>query len=192
MAAAASARRPRGPADPGRPDRIARAAMRIVSIDGLSGLTHRAVAAAAGVPVSSTTYYFKTREDLIAAAMSHAMRAYAGQVARWSVGVTSSTLVDDLARLVALKTGSRAQRQRLVVGFELYLGALRHEPLRPISQAWDDILLDVLAELVPRRSANALLAAVSGLWLKAIIDGEPLDADEVAAVLWPIVDAADR
>jgi DNA-binding transcriptional regulator YbjK len=166
--------------------------MRIVSIDGLSGLTHRAVAAAAGVPVSSTTYYFKTREDLIAAAMSHAMRAYAGQVARWSVGVTRSTLVDDLARLVALKTASRPQRQRLVVGFELYLGALRHEPLRPISQAWDGILLDVLAELVPPRSASALLAAVSGLWLKAIIDGEPLDANEVAAVLSPIVDAADR
>jgi len=166
--------------------------MRIVSIDGLSGLTHRAVAAAAGVPVSSTTYYFKTREDLIAAAMTHAMRGYADQVARWSAGVTRSTRVDDLAQLVALKTASRAQRQRLVVGFELYLGALRHESLRPISQAWDDILLDVLAELVPPRTANALLVAVSGLWLKAIIDGEPLDADEVAAILSPIVDAADR
>ena len=44
---------------------IMRATLRVVAEGGLDRVTHRRVAAAAGVPLGSTTYYFASRDDLI-------------------------------------------------------------------------------------------------------------------------------
>lgn len=45
-----------------------RAAARLLLDDGPAAVTHRAVAATAGVPLAATTYYFSGRDDLLAAA----------------------------------------------------------------------------------------------------------------------------
>jgi DNA-binding transcriptional regulator YbjK len=164
----------------------------VVKRDGIPGLTHRSVARVAGVPVSSTTYYFETREDLIAAAMWRAIEDYAEDVAQWSDGLTRETLADELARWVVGTTQSPAQRQHLMIGFELDLAALRLEKLRPISHAWDDVLLDVLRKHLPDSLAAGVHAAASGLWMKAVVDDAPLNLKEVVAVFTPIIASADR
>ncbi|MDX5297823.1 MAG: TetR family transcriptional regulator, partial [Gammaproteobacteria bacterium] len=38
---------------------ILEAALRIAAVDGIRGIKHRSVAKEAGVPLASTTYYFK-------------------------------------------------------------------------------------------------------------------------------------
>jgi len=48
-----------------RRDAILRATWDVILRDGVRGVRHRAVAAAAGVPFSSTTYYFKDIQDLL-------------------------------------------------------------------------------------------------------------------------------
>jgi len=48
-----------------RRDAILRATWEVMLRDGVRGVRHRAVAAAAGVPLSSTTYYFKDIQDLL-------------------------------------------------------------------------------------------------------------------------------
>lgn len=48
-----------------RRDAILRATWEVILRDGVRGVRHRAVAAAAGVPLSSTTYYFKDIQDLL-------------------------------------------------------------------------------------------------------------------------------
>lgn len=58
--------RPRGEQ---RRSAITRAASRVLLRDGFGGLSHRAVAAEAGVPLGSTTYYFSGRDDLARAAV---------------------------------------------------------------------------------------------------------------------------
>jgi len=184
-------RRPRGPADPGRADRIARAAIRVVTADGIQGLTHRAVARAAKVPVSSTTYYFNTREDLIAAAMKLASRDYADEVGRCSAGWNEEKLADELAAFVARTTVSRAQRKHLVIGFELCLAALRVGTLRPISAEWDGVLLKVLRRHLPADVALSVHAAASGLWWNAVVSDAPVTIEQATAVLAPIIASAD-
>ncbi len=47
------------------------AALRIMARDGLRAVSHRAVAAEAGVPLAATTYYFSDLEDLITEAFLH-------------------------------------------------------------------------------------------------------------------------
>ncbi|MBT2489178.1 TetR family transcriptional regulator [Streptomyces sp. ISL-96] len=46
------------------------AAVSVIAAEGLRGLTHRAVDARANVPVGSTSYYFRTREKLLAGVVS--------------------------------------------------------------------------------------------------------------------------
>lgn len=48
-----------------RRDAILRATWDVILRDGVRGVRHRAVATAAGVPLSSTTYYFKDIQDLL-------------------------------------------------------------------------------------------------------------------------------
>lgn len=161
-----------------------------MTADGIPGVTHRAVARAAKVPVSSTTYYFKTREDLIAAAMRLAIRDYADEVTRWSAGLTRETLSDELAVWVAGTTVSSAQRKHLVIGFELCLAALRLGTLQPMSDAWDDVLLEVLRQHLSDDVAAGVHAAASGLWWQAVVSDTPLTVAQVASVLAPIIRAS--
>lgn len=56
--------------------RILEAVMRVIAREGVRGVTHRTVAAEAGVNLSLTTYYFVDRYDLIASAF----RAFVGDV----------------------------------------------------------------------------------------------------------------
>jgi DNA-binding transcriptional regulator YbjK len=51
-----------------RRDVIVRAAAELILHEGPGALTHRAVAARAGVPLAATTYYFTGLDDLVAAA----------------------------------------------------------------------------------------------------------------------------
>src|SRR5215831_18929218 len=86
---------PRGTNDPGRPQRIAVAAIDVIAERGVEGLTHRAVAAKAGIPLGSTTYYFKTLDDLLAAAIVEAKSETDAELEEWSAGVQPG---DDLVQ----------------------------------------------------------------------------------------------
>ena len=67
--------------DPDRRQRIIDAAIRVVGEKGLAGLTHRAVAAAADVPLGSTTYHFRTLDELTVAALRQASEGFAKVIA---------------------------------------------------------------------------------------------------------------
>lgn len=55
--------------------RIAKAAAKVVEDKGLAGLTHRAVAARAGVTTGSVTHHFRSIEDLVAGAIRGQVQA---------------------------------------------------------------------------------------------------------------------
>ncbi|CCQ13911.1 putative TetR family transcriptional regulator [Rhodococcus sp. AW25M09] len=50
---------------------IADAALTLVARDGMRALTHRAIDSALGYPAGSTSYYFRTKSDLLAAVAAH-------------------------------------------------------------------------------------------------------------------------
>ena len=57
---------PRGEA---RRRELLEATLRVVGRGGVGAVTHRVVAREAGVPLGSTTYYFKTKEEMVAQAL---------------------------------------------------------------------------------------------------------------------------
>ena len=62
--------------------RIHEGAVGVLAKGGVSGLTHRAVAAAAGVSLAATTYHFESKTELIASASRHLMSGYLDAFAR--------------------------------------------------------------------------------------------------------------
>ena len=84
--------------------RIAEAAAEVVEAHGLAGLTHRAVAARAGVTTGAVTHHFRSIEDLVAGAIR-------GQVAALQEGETvadgAPPSIEDLVTAERLFEGTR-------------------------------------------------------------------------------------
>ncbi|NYE38125.1 DNA-binding transcriptional regulator YbjK [Nocardioides cavernae] len=97
-----------------RPD-IADAAIRVIARDGLRGLTHRAVDRELAIAIGSTSYYARTRRDLVELVVRRLSERTAGEVTRSSAPLprTSAGLAKALAavteQVVAREADSRAR-----------------------------------------------------------------------------------
>jgi DNA-binding transcriptional regulator YbjK len=165
-ASEAGRRRTRGPNDPGRRDRIAAAAIEVVAERGVPGLTHRAVAAAAGVPVGSTTYHFATLDDLLSVALHEAAQRNISQIREWAENLPpDADFAAELAALVRLQLDSR--HSATTAAYDLYVAALHYPSLRSASAAWDDALAEIFGSRTDPEMGHVLAALFAGLVLQA-------------------------
>jgi DNA-binding transcriptional regulator YbjK len=167
-------RRGRGPTDHARRERIARAAIAVVAERGVEGVTHRAVAAVAGVPLGSTTYHFATLDDLLAVALRTAAEHNIERLREWERDLPRNA---DLAAALTdlVMRGLTEERPQTVVGYELYVAALHRPQLRPASTAWDEALAELFASRTDLVTGRLLAAIFCGLALQALL-AEPLPA----------------
>jgi Uncharacterized protein conserved in bacteria len=121
--------------DPERRQRIIDAAIRVVGAKGLAGLSHRTVAAEADVPLGSTTYHFKTLDELMVAALRQANEGFAKVIA--AHGALEDPRADLAGELAGLMGEWLAgDRTGVELEYELYLAALRRPALRPVAAEW--------------------------------------------------------
>jgi DNA-binding transcriptional regulator YbjK len=114
-----------------RRDELLDAAIALFAEGGARGITHRAVAAKAGLPSATTTYYFKSIDELIDAALTR-------HIENWLLDLQSVTEIpleaditfDDLAGLIA---GTFAVRpiETIALNVSIYFAAARTPELRP-------------------------------------------------------------
>ncbi|MBO1335293.1 TetR/AcrR family transcriptional regulator [Streptomyces sp. VRA16 Mangrove soil] len=158
--------------DPERRQRIIDAAIRVVGAKGLAGLSHRSVAAEADVPLGSTTYHFKTLDELMVAALRQANEGFAKVVAaRGTFQDPGLDLADELAGL--LGEWLAGERMGVELEYELYLAALRRPALRPVAAEWCRELAEVIAVRTDPVTARALVALMDGICLQVLLtDGE--------------------
>lgn len=178
-----------GRVDPDRRARIARAAIEVVAVHGVEGLTHRRVAAAAGVPLGSTTYHYATLDDLLAAGLEAAAAESAAELKVWEQTLAERDLVEGTTEMIV--DGMRSRRQRIAVRYELYVAALRRPRLRPISTEWSRLLAGIYRQYTDDLTADALAAAVDGLWLGCLVSDEPVSTEQIERVLRRIVGTDD-
>ena len=173
---------PTGTSDLDRPRRLALVALDVVGERGVEGLTHRAVASAANVPLGSTTYHFKTLDDLLAAAMVEAKAATDAEMAAWSATVGPETdLIHAIAQYVTELL--EHQRSRTVVEVELYLAALRRPQLRQLADDWNRAFPAILEQHTDAETAQALALAFDGLLLHGLTQGAAYRIEDVERVL---------
>lgn len=156
------------------------ATLRVVAREGAAGASHRAVAAEAGVPLGSTTYYFASREAMLLEALRHAAD---GEVARIEARLAAlEARPPDAAgwrREVvrwALDQVADERAHLLVARHQLELEALRRPELRAVYGAWTAAGLRLTETVLrragardPARDAPVLVAAIDGVTLNAVV-----------------------
>lgn len=177
------------PRDPHRRRRILDATRALFPRHGIAGITHRLVAAEAGVPVGSTTYYFARLADLTEAALAETAEATREALAEWAEALAGSA--DLPATLSALTVGSLDHAEMVTIN-ELYLAATRHPELRPLARVWSDGLVDILTPHIGTTAARATAVYLDGFLLHALSSDSAVDTTALTAPLAALAALGDQ
>src|SRR5438105_13731174 len=128
---------------------IVEAALTVIGRRGVDAVTHRAVAAEAGVPLAATTYYFGSKAELVQEALELVI-ARSCELVEELRAVTGTIGGDELVeRLVLFAVAQIDDTQApLIAQYELMLESGRRRHLRPLAERWTVAYMDGLAELV--------------------------------------------
>ena len=160
------------------------ATVRLIGRDGVDGVTHRAVAAEAGVSLSSTTYHYASKDVIVSAALEHVVTLEIDRIASDAERLASGHPdVPSIARALAAWLEEQVEGEGLLrvrAGYHLQLEAARRPELRDIHIAWGRAVAD-LAERVlraagsprPRTDARILASAIDGLRLDEVTAPRP-------------------
>jgi DNA-binding transcriptional regulator YbjK len=148
---------------------------------GFDAVRHRAVAARAGLPLASTTYYFSSLDDLIAKAVEHVgtreteqLHNRVAALSRRKRGAesTADVLVD---LLVGDGPGTRDAEQ-LISRYERYIACARQPGLRDVQRQIMKQRTDAVVEVVERSGRSvrselltALVCAVDGAVVASLV-----------------------
>jgi TetR/AcrR family transcriptional regulator, regulator of biofilm formation and stress response len=171
---------PRGSA---RRDVILRATLALIAERGIGDVTHRAVADRAGVPLSATTYWFASKEELLQETLLLAAHEEVERLERVVLELAPRELdVAEWARAVAraLAADLEDDPAKHVAFVELVLEGTRRPWLRDEVARWDRAHLR-LAELGlratgsrdPVTDAKVVVAAITGLLLGQLVTPHP-------------------
>ena len=159
---------------------IVAAAVRAIADVGVGNVTHRRIAQLAGVPLGSTTYYFPTLDDLVAAALREAIESTRAHLEAWAEELTVSR--DVPGTFVDLAVRYLDDREQVLLEYELYLAASRSPELRPVAQLCIDGLRGICARFAGDKDRGfALAALIDGHLVQALVTGEPLDVAALRA-----------
>ncbi|WP_372788502.1 TetR/AcrR family transcriptional regulator [Paraconexibacter sp.] len=166
------------------------AALEVIAGEGPGALTHRRVAAAAGLPLAATTYWFSSKDELLTAAYRLAADRDIRRVTEFADRhAGTSDLAEVLTELLAAELGEG--RTALIASFAMWLEATRRPELRSIEHDWTEGYLSAVAGLLegagspsPRLDAQVLTAAIDGLLLGHLARGAQ---DDVRTAIRPVL-----
>jgi TetR/AcrR family transcriptional regulator, regulator of biofilm formation and stress response len=179
---------------------IIEATIRLIGRDGVDGVTHRAVAHEAGVSLSSTTYHYASKDQIVSEALRHVaaveIERIAGDAERLADGHPDvRSIAGALAAWMAEQVdGDGLLRVR--AGYHLQLEAGKRPELRAINHEWA-LAVQALAERVlraagsprPRTDARILANAMDGLRLEEVTAPRPGLPARVRPVIERLLDA---
>ena len=152
-----------------RRTRIADAVITLLAEQGSRGLTHRAVDAQAGLPKGSTSYYFRSRAELLGAA--------APRLAELDIALVDQGGNDPASFMghILDESLSGVGRIRTLARYELMLEAARRPEIHAALTAGTNRFRDKLTSLFPladpqeaRLLAGDVIAYLDGLFLSNI------------------------
>lgn len=156
------------------------ATLRVVARDGAAAASHRAVAAEAGVPLGSTTYYFASRDAMLIEALRHAAQTEIALIRARLERLTArpAGTVDWAEEIVGYVTDQLrpSRTPMLLARYHLQLEAVHRPELRSVYGAWTAAGLELAETLLraagspdPAADAPVLVAAIDGVALNQLI-----------------------
>ena len=156
-------------------DAIVAATVRIVAREGVAAVTHRRVAAEAGVALSSTTWHFATKHDILAAALRWTADYEVGRIAQIAqrLGDTEfdpAAWAEELADwLIGQVT---TEREVAVALYRLQIELADSPGARRTHREWGWGLRSVAQTVAPELDVRLIVAALDGLRLTVLLSGE--------------------
>ncbi len=164
---------------------LVEAAAELLVEGGFDAIRHRAVAERAGLPLSSTTYYFDSLDELVAGAVEHHGR---GELVRGrallaalparprGVGSVIDLVLD---QLLGPSAGDR-DAELVLLRYERLVATFRRPYLRPLMHTLGAELRGLLRQVLDRsgievdeRRVEHLIALVDGAVVNALIEIDP-------------------
>lgn len=181
---------------------ILEAALRLIGREGGGSITHRAVAAEAGVPLAATTYYFLSKDDLVREAFALCMADDIAALEAAPVLVTRDPItVDAVAERLTqlLNRRLRDERPTQLVQYELGLEAARRPELQAMCREWTAAhvaavapALAALGSADPEGDAWILVASLEGIELEALASGEQTPLERLLPSVRRLLEALVR
>lgn len=144
------------------------AAVELLTEGGFAAVTHRAVAHRASLPLAATTYYFTSRDQLLAEAFAQLVDTELATLRTWIITHGLTTLPDHI---------TAADHTRQLGLWELYVHAGRDPALRRIARHWTDGCVTLLAETLDLPATDPrprlLYTTLSTLWLELVVERRP-------------------
>src|SRR5262249_21374534 len=113
--------------------------LEVIGREGVDAVSHRVIAQKADVPLGSTTYWFRSRDEMLTEALAHFARTETAMVSERLEEVASASrdggteaAVDAIAHLLAPQLGE--SRWRTVAQYALMGEAARRPELVPVVQ----------------------------------------------------------
>jgi TetR/AcrR family transcriptional regulator, regulator of biofilm formation and stress response len=173
---------PRAEASRRTREAIVAATVRIVAREGVAAVSHRRVAAEAGVALSSTTWHFATKADILEAALHWTARREVEGIAAIAdrlgdTGFDPSAWADELGEwLIEQVTG---EREFVVALYRLQVELLGSDGARQVHRDWGEGLRAVGERVLedsptptPELDIRLVVAALDGLRMAVISSGE--------------------
>lgn len=170
---------------------LVEAAAELLVEGGFDVIRHRAVAERAELPLASTTYYFDSLDELVAAAVEHHARAElvrgTALLAALPTRPRGIDAVIDLVldQLLGPPAGDR-DAELVLLRYERLVATFRRPYLRPLMRTLGGELRGLLLEVftrsgmdVDRRRLEQIIALVDGAVVNALIEIDP-DPRQVA------------
>lgn len=149
------------------------AAVRLIAADGLAAVSIRAVATEAEVSLAQVQYYFRTKDDLVAAAFEHAGEQF---LARLAAILERPRSARRLRAAIDLWLPLDEERERWVKVWLAFVGAAATRPeLAEAARRTDEEVTAWLADELsalgvarPKTAAPQLLAMIDGVALRCL------------------------
>lgn len=176
------------------------AAAELLCEGGFEAVRHRAVANRAGLPLASTTYYFSSLDDLIAAAVEDVGMREAAQLRRRVATLSrrrrgAESTADVLVDLLVDDVPGGVASEQLISRYERYIACARQPALREVQRRILRQRSDAVGEAVERSGrcartelVSALMCAVDGAVVSALVDDEETPRATARATLIDMID----
>ncbi|RZT85920.1 TetR family transcriptional regulator [Pseudonocardia sediminis] len=165
------------------------ATLEVIARDGAGHVTHRSVAAAAGVAHSSVAYYFTDIDDILVSALTRAGKRYVEAGDQVFAAVREGADLPTALAESIIGWDVVPGNALMAAEYELYLMAARRPELAPVALEWADRLAEMIGGHVadPGR-VQAVVALVEGTLLQALL-GRPTTVEDLRSALQRLLDA---
>ena len=148
------------------------AALQVAAAYGVKGVTHRRIAAAAGISLGSTSYHFASLDDLILEAFRYFAERESGKYDR--LFEAAESLEDLIEAALAVVQVQHSDVTGATLLYELYAQGVRDPRYRSIVQQWSRTATARVEKLCPHEVAVRFEVIWEGLTFQRLLGDSSL------------------